>query len=168
MNGTFEFRLFLWRGQMLNCKKTLDICHILPRRRMKFSTNSFITKILDTRSLGGSPSPNFYSAALRASLTSSFAAFGRSGRVTHTDVSMMHSVCMMQLKFCDGYSRSRMYDARTGHLWTNKAFPKIVAVSLHHKYNWIQCVRIWWWSWRFLTNLGFVQVCALKTLGLSR
>ena len=93
----------------------------------------------------------------------------------------MHSVCMMQLKFCDGYSRSRMYDARTGHLWTNKAilgvgfnyklpnasFPKIVAVSLHHKYNWIQCVRIWWLSWRFLTNLGFVQVCALKTLGLS-
>ena len=35
-------------------------------------------------------------AALRACLTSSFAPFGRSGRVTHADVSMLH-VSMMHI-----------------------------------------------------------------------
>ena len=49
--------------------------------------------------------------------------------------------------------------------WSNASFPRIVALLLHHKYNWIQCVRIWWLAWSFLTNLGFVQVCAFKTLG---
>ena len=53
-------------------------------------------QVLDTRSLGGPPGPNFKSVALRASLTSSFAPFGRSGRVTHADVSMMH-VSMMHV-----------------------------------------------------------------------
>ena len=42
-----------------------------------------IGKIFYTRSFGGPPGPNFWSAALRVSLTSSFAPFGRLGRVTH-------------------------------------------------------------------------------------
>ena len=41
------------------------------------------TNINQTRSLGGAPGPNFELVALRASLTSSFAPVGRSGRVTH-------------------------------------------------------------------------------------
>ena len=51
---------------------------------------------MNTRSIGGPPGPNFLSATLPASLTSSFAPFGRSGRVTHADVSMMH-VSMMHV-----------------------------------------------------------------------
>ena len=48
-----------------------------------------INNYVSTRSSGGPPGLNFQSGALRASLTSSFAPFGRSGRVTHADVSMM-------------------------------------------------------------------------------
>ena len=47
---------------------------------------SRVHAICTTRSLGGPPGPNFYLVALRAGLTSSFAPFGCSGRVTHATV----------------------------------------------------------------------------------
>ena len=61
------------------------------------SKNRNRAQIFATRSLGGPSgpqllicSPSGLLLAPRASLTSSFPPFGRSGRVTHADVSMMH------------------------------------------------------------------------------
>ena len=67
------------------------------------SKNRNRAQIFATRSLGGPSGPDILICgpsglllAPRASLTSSFPPFGRSGRVTHADVSMMH-VSMMHV-----------------------------------------------------------------------
>ena len=71
-------------------------CQETEQRSMKRFYISKFKKYQKTRSAGALRAPTSSMRpfgpllALRASLTSSFAPFGRSGRVTHADVSMMH------------------------------------------------------------------------------
>ena len=73
-----------------------------------------------TRSLGGPPGPNFYLVALRAGLTSSFAPFGRSGRVTHATMRSLVSVIGTLLIF--------KFDA----ICWNFSFDSFLSPYLHH------------------------------------
>ena len=55
-------------------------------QQIVYQSRPMLQKLYITRSLGALPGPNFQLEALRAGLTSAFAPFGRSGRVTHATV----------------------------------------------------------------------------------
>ena len=114
-----------------------------------------------TRSLGGpGPGPNFQPAALRASLTSSFAPFGRSGRVTHADVSMMH-VSMMHV------SMMHVSMIHVSMMYVPMIHVSMVHVSMMHVYmmhaSIMWCMYPWWmypwcmYTWCMLVGMVHVE-----------